>query len=139
MPTRKFPGRHDSLKELGDYISEQAAAAGFDEKDSYAVQLAVDEAAANIIEHAYGGEDIGDFECTCHVSAGQIEIILKDSGSSFSPMEVPELLVGVPLEDFGPRGAGLRLMTKLMDDVQFEFSPGANKLVMVKRKDRGND
>ena len=137
MPTRIFPGRHDSLEELGDFISEQAAAAGLDENESYAVQLAVDEAAANIIEHAYGGEDIGDFECTCNVGDNRIEVILKDSGKSFAPEEVPELPVGAPLEDFGPGGAGLMLMNKLMDEVQFEFREGVNTLTMVKHKSGG--
>ncbi len=134
MPTRIFPGRNDSLADLSEYVSEQAAAAGLNEKEIYAVQLAVDEAASNIIEHAYGGENRGDIECTCTVGKNEIEVVLKDQGKSFVPEEIPELRVGVPLEDFGPRGAGLVLMNKLMDEVRFEFLEGGNVLTMVKRK-----
>ena len=134
MPTRIFPGRHDSLEQLGEYVSNQATAAGLNENEVYAVQLAVDEAASNIIDHAYGGENRGDIECTCKIDENRIEVILRDTGKSFVPEEVPELQSGVPLSEFGPRGAGLTLMNKLMDEVRFEFLDGANVLTMVKRR-----
>lgn len=134
MPTCTFPGRLDSLAHLGKYVSNLAVSAGFNEKEVYAVQLAVDEAATNIIEHAYGGENRGDIECICNVEKNKIEVILQDRGKSFVPEKVPDLQVGVPLEEFGPRGAGLLLMNKLMDEVRFEFQDGVNVLTMVKRK-----
>jgi serine/threonine-protein kinase RsbW len=134
MSVRIFPGRHDSLEQLGEFISEQSSAAGLNENDAYAVQLAVDEAAANIIEHAYGGEDRGDIECICNVGQNKIEVILKDKGKAFVPSDVPDLKVGAPLDEFGPGGAGLMLMHKLMDEVRFEFHEGFNILTMVKYK-----
>ncbi len=134
MPTRIFPGRNDSLAALSEYICEQAAAAGLSEKEIYAVQLAVDEAASNIIEHAYGGENRGEIECSCTVSKNEIKVVLKDQGKSFAPEEVANLPIGAPLEKFGPRGAGLLLMNKLMDKVQFKFLKGRNVLTMIKRK-----
>src|SRR3989337_2148067 len=134
MPTRTFPGRYDSLEQLGEYVSNLAAAAGLDENEVYAVQLAVDEAASNIIEHSYGGENRGDIEVVCNVQDNKIEVVLRDKGKSFVPEEVPELQMGVPLEEFGPGGAGLMLMNKLMDEVRFECRQVGNILTMVKRK-----
>ncbi len=134
MPTRKFPGRHESLAALSDYVSKQAMAAGLDEKEVYAVQLAVDEAATNIIDHAYGGEDRGEIECTCTVRGTELTVTLKDQGDSFIPEEIPDLPVGVPLEKVSPGGAGLFLMKKLMDEVHFEFQEDGNVLTMTKRK-----
>lgn len=134
MPVRTFPGRHDSLAALSEYVRESAVAAGLDENEVYAVQLAVDEAAANIIDHAYGGENVGDIECTCNVGASEIEVILKDQGKAFVPEGVADLEVGAPLEELRVRGAGLFLMNKLMDEVKFEFGEDGNVLKMVKRK-----
>ena len=134
MPTRTFPGRYESLAALSEYISEQAAAAGMNEKEIYAVQLAVDEAASNIIDHAYGGENRGEIECTCTIGRNQIEVVLKDQGEAFDPAQVAALPIGAPLEEFGPGGAGLMLMNKLMDEVRFEFLDGGNVLTLVKRK-----
>ena len=134
MPTRKFPGCYESLAALSDYVSKQATAAGLDEKEVYAVQLAVDEAATNIIDHAYGGEERGEIECTCTVRGTELTVTLKDQGKPFVPEEVPDLPVGAPLDKISPSGAGLFLMKKLMDEVHFEFQEGGNVLTMVKRK-----
>ena len=56
MRTAKFPASYDSLKSIGELSTQAAKEAGFDDNAVYEVQLAVDEAATNIIEHAYGGE-----------------------------------------------------------------------------------
>ena len=59
MTTVIFPGRYESLSEIRDFVVEIAKIAGFQDFDLYAVELAVDEACSNIIEHAYGEENVG--------------------------------------------------------------------------------
>lgn len=137
MTTEIFPGRFESLPKIRDYIVNAAINAGLDEPDVYAVELAVDEACSNIIEHAYGGEGIGDIYCTCKVANNDLIIILKDHGQPFEPESVPEPNFSAPLEELKPGGAGLYLMRKMMDEVQFKFTPkDGNILVMVKRIER---
>ncbi len=63
MPTKIFPGEFSSLAEISDFIAENTKLAGFDEMGTYAIQLAVDEACSNIIEHAYGKDLSGVIEC----------------------------------------------------------------------------
>ena len=135
MPTRIFPGEFSSLAEISDFIAENTKLAGFDERETYSVQLAVDEACSNIIEHAYGKEISGDIECICTPGQDGITVVLKDTGKSFKPDEVPDLDVGVPLSKLGNRGAGVFLMNKLMDEVNFEFDEqGGTTLTMFKKK-----
>lgn len=135
MPTRKFPGEYKSLAAIGDFITKIAHAAGFDSSQIYAVQLAVDEACSNIIEHGYGGEGRGDIICECESIKGGLEIKLRDWGRSFDPGEISEPDYNVPLENLQSRGAGLFLMQKNMDEVQFHFDEDeGNLLTMVKRK-----
>lgn len=135
MPTRVFPGDFSSLAAISDFVIENAQTVGFTEKETYAVQLAVDEACANIIEHAYGGEGVGNIEMTINTSPQSIEVILKDTGDAFDPNEVPDLDVSLPLDQLGERGAGVYLMHKLMDEVLFEFSePKGTTLIMRKKK-----
>jgi len=134
MVKRVFPSRYESLAEIGEFVTEQAEAAGLDEKGAYAVQLAVDEACSNIIEHAYGEGKVGQIKCTCTLIDGGLKIVLQDNGEPFAPDEVPEPSPGVPLEEYGPRGAGLFLMRKMMDEVKFDFRLGkGTTLTMVKR------
>lgn len=134
MATKKFPGNYKNLAKIGDFVISQARKAGLNDQDIYNVQLAVDEACTNIIEHAYGGEDVGDINCTCLASPNRLEVILIDSGDKFNPDLIKKPQVGVPLNKFGPRGAGLYLIKNLMDDVKFEFGDGETVLHMIKTK-----
>ena len=134
MVVKIFRGEYKNLAKIGKFVVSQAKKAGLTEKDIYNVQLAVDEACTNIIEHAYGGEGIGDIECDCVVSHELIKIVLTDRGSHFNPDSVPDPNVGVPLKKFGPRGAGLYLIKNLMDEIKFEFSDHGTRLSMVKTK-----
>lgn len=135
MQTKVFSGRFESLPAIGDFVIEAAQAAGLDESAVYAVQLAVDEAATNVIEHAYRGMEPGNLECGCEILPDGLKIVLKDYGRPFSPDEVPEPETNAPLEDVKPRGLGLFFMRRMMDDMRFEFSEkNGNRLIMIKRK-----
>lgn len=135
MPSKVFPGEFSSLAAISDFVVENAKTVGLDEKATYAVQLAVDEACSNIIEHAYGGEGIGDIELTINITDTGLEIILKDKGEAFDPNDIPDLDVGLPLDQMGERGAGVYLMYKLMDEVFFESTePNGTILIMRKKK-----
>ena len=135
MATAKFSGRFESLAGIRKFVSEAASNAGFDDKDIYAVELAVDEACANIIEHAYGGEGKGEIICTCNDINIGLEIILRDDGKRFDPEGVSPPDFSVELDKLEPRGAGLFLIRNMMDDVDFKFSKETgNELRMVKRK-----
>lgn len=135
MPTKTYPGRYTSLAGISEFVAKVAQEAGLDSKGVYAVKLAVDEACTNIIEHAYGGEGIGNIECSCDIGADALTIKLRDWGCAFDPNEVPEPNFNVPLEEIEPRGAGLFFMQKLMDEVRFKFNDKkGNLLVLVKKK-----
>jgi serine/threonine-protein kinase RsbW len=131
-----FPARLDSLAALGEFVTRAAEAAGLDPRAVYAVQLAVEEACSNIIEHAYGGEGRGDIECTCIVNNNGLTVILRDYGRPFDPTSVPKPDLCASLEDRQVRGLGLYFIHRLMDKVRFEFTPDSgNVLTMVKRKE----
>jgi len=134
--THTFPGRFDSLAAIGDFVTRAAEAAGLGARAVRAVQLAVDEACSNIVEHAYGGEGRGDIECTCRVDDEGLTVILRDHGRPFDPTSVSEPNLYPSLDECTGRGLGLYFMRQLMDKVHFEFTPASgNVLTMVKRKE----
>jgi serine/threonine-protein kinase RsbW len=135
MPTKQFPGRYESLAPISEFVAQFATEAGFDSQGVYAVRLAVDEACTNIIEHGYGGEDRGDIQCTCDVLKDGVKITLQDWGRTFDPDAVPDPNFDVPLEKLEPRGAGLFMIRKIMDELHFELGThDGNILVMVKNR-----
>ena len=134
--TTSFPGRFDSLAAIGEYVARAAEAAGLDARSVEGVELAVDEACSNIIEHAYGGEGRGDIEVTYHIDGDGLTVVLRDYGRPFDPDRVPEPDLQAPLEERDAGGLGLHFMRQLMDQVRFEFTAGAgNVLTMVKRRE----
>lgn len=134
--TKTFPGKFDSLIEISEFVTQAAGDVGLSEESVYAVEMAVDEACTNIIEHAYGGEGRGDIECTCQINGNKLTVTLQDCGRPFDPSSVPEPDVNAPLQDRQEGGLGLYLMHRLMDEVHFEFTPDSgNVLTMVKRKE----
>jgi serine/threonine-protein kinase RsbW len=135
MPTKTFPGRFSSLSNISAFVILAAKKAGLGEAAVYAVELAVDEAATNIIEHAYQGEGRGEICCTLEITSDGLQVILQDWGIPFNPLEVPEPTINVPLEDVQSSGLGLFFMRKLMDEVRFEFSEEkGNTVTMVKKR-----
>jgi len=134
--TLSFPARFDSLGGISEFVTSAAQAAGLDARAVYSVQMAVDEACTNIIEHAYGGEGRGDIECTCRVDHVGLTVILRDYGHPFDPTAVPEPDLGAGLEGRKEGGLGVFFMRQLMDEVHFEFtSDSGNVLTMAKCKE----
>lgn len=136
--TATFPARFENLARISEFVTQVAVAAGLDERAIYEVELAVDEACSNIIEHAYGGESRGDIDCTCRADQKGLTVILRDQGRAFDPADIPEPDVCAPLQERDAGGLGLYFMFRLMDEVSFEFETGSgNVLTMVKyREDR---
>lgn len=134
--TKIFPARYESLAAISQFIAAAAEQAGFDECTAYQVQLAVDEACSNIIEHAYGGEGAGVIKCTYRIQHDELTVTLRDTGRPFDPETVPEPDLTCGLEERTGGGLGLYLIHRIMDEVDFDFeSEAGNVLTMVKRKD----
>ncbi|MCH7663210.1 MAG: ATP-binding protein [Chloroflexi bacterium] len=131
---KTFPGDYKNLAEIGEFIRKAGERGGFGEIEVYELQLAVDEAFTNIIEHAYGGEGEGEIECVCLDSDGDMTIVLHDWGEAFDPGGVPEPDFSVPIEELNSRGAGLVLIRKIMDKTEYRFSKEGNFLIMTKHK-----
>lgn len=130
----RFPARFEFLDEIRSHVADEARAAGFSEKSIYAVQLAADEAASNIIEHALAGLPNATFEMSCEYSDGDLVVTFVDHGRSFDFSHVKKPDVKADLSDRQIGGLGVYLMHKLMDDVKYKSSGSENTLTLKKRK-----
>jgi serine/threonine-protein kinase RsbW len=134
MVTRTFPGRFESLSSIAEFVRFEAKEAGLSYKDIFELETAVDEAVSNIIEHAYGGEGIGEIFCTCTQVEEGILIILEDYGQPFDPSCVPVPDLNAQLKNRKNHGLGYFLMCQLMDEVKFEYKDNQNRLTLFKRR-----
>jgi len=131
----------ENLEWVREFVGQAASDCGLKPSEIYAVQLAVDEAFSNIIEHAYGGECLENVQCSCEISDDALEIRLRDCGQSFKPGKVPSPDLTADLHNRKIGGLGLYFMRQLMDDVDFIFTTDpetgrpCNILKMVKRRE----
>lgn len=135
MPTMIFPGNYDSLEKIARFVKTEAQVSGLSRSQIFAVETAVDEACSNIIEHAYGGEGIGDIHCTTQCDQKGFTVILEDHGQSFDPEKVPDPDLTAPLRDRKSHGLGYYMMRQWMDEVRFDFHDNRNRLTLVKFKE----
>jgi serine/threonine-protein kinase RsbW len=133
--TRSFAGRYDSLAEIGEFIRAIAHKAGLGNFAAYTVEMAVDEACSNIIEHAYGGEDRGEISFTCKLNTQGLTIVLEDYGKPFEPEKIADPDVSADLDDRPTHGLGLYFIRQWMDEVDFEFKESkGNRLTLFKKR-----
>src|SRR5574342_554081 len=135
MDSVQFSASFEYLDEIREFVGDIARQGGFGDKDIYNIQLAADEAASNIIEHAYEGNKNGVLEISCGVQDGAIKIIMVDHGDSFDPSAIPLPDLKADLSERKIGGLGIFLMRKLIDEVHYESRRDkSNVLTMVKRR-----
>lgn len=88
--------------------------------------MAVDEAAANIIRHAYQDQS-GRIRLTCKVADASIWLELEDDG-----VQVPlDSIQPRPLDDVRPGGLGVHLIQQVMENVTWAHrDEGGTRLLM---------
>ena len=124
-----------NLRAIANFILKVTAEAGFDDRARYEVQMAVDEACANIIEHAYSEGDEGGIRLVCEICGDGLTITIFDNGAPFEPDTIPRFDPTLPLEERGDRGMGLFFIYNLMDSVDYQFNTSeGNRLTLFKRK-----
>jgi anti-sigma regulatory factor (Ser/Thr protein kinase) len=137
MQTVQFTAKFEFLDEIREFVGDLARTGGFNDREVYNIQLATDEAASNIIEHAYEGVSNGLLEISCGVKGSAITIILVDHGESFDPSDVPAPDLKADLSERKIGGLGIFLMRKLMDEVQYKAEPKKNRNTLTMTKRRG--
>ncbi|HXV28664.1 MAG TPA: ATP-binding protein [bacterium] len=103
--------------------------AGYPQKLSGEILVAVQEALTNIIRHAYGGKQ-GKIGISYEDDGERVEIILRDQGQPFDAEKIPP--PELPPKKAG--GLGLHLIKTLMDQVEYDADREGNVIRMVKFK-----
>ncbi len=124
---------------LRDFVCSVARHLGFSEQEVAEIEISVDEACANAMEHAYeGGSSTHgrEVQVELYLSPDRMTIRITDSGAGQPDLDHPmsmEAYLDINREKF--RGLGLVLMRKFMDEVQIHTTPGNGTVVeMTKRK-----
>jgi anti-sigma regulatory factor (Ser/Thr protein kinase) len=110
-------------------VGELSAACGLAEDSCHGVVLAVDEALANVICHAYKNQPDGEIEVDCEAGPNELVFRLLDHGEPVDPARI----CGRPLDNISLNGRGTYLIKAMMDEVIYERIEGTNQVRMIKR------
>jgi serine/threonine-protein kinase RsbW len=129
----KIPSQTDNLELIRNFINGVAKKVGFDSEESNKIELAVDEACTNVIEHAYQHDETKDIDIAIKIDYHKITVIVTDKGKSFNMREVELPNMQSYLAELRVGGLGIYLMKTLMDEVDYRSKPGVkNEVRMVK-------
>jgi serine/threonine-protein kinase RsbW len=130
----KVPSATENLALIREFVGNVGSQAGLVDDDVAKLELAVDEAVANVIEHAHGHDSNKEVTVRATFDAATLRIEVVDEGEGFDPTAVPTTPVEQMVHDRRTGGLGLRVMRSLMDEVSYEIIPGErNRLRLLKR------
>lgn len=125
-----------NLSQVRREVSEVLEATAFDRETRNKIIVAVDEALANVVEHAYQG-GTGTVRILFDVDAERLTVRIRDRGVPFDPGERlnSQLDIQKHIRDGLKGGLGLFLMRRIMDEVTYnQHGPDfVNELVMMKK------
>lgn len=128
-----FCSSTNRLKLLRCVVRDAADLVGLDERETDAVVLAVNEACANIIQHAYKMEPNGRIDVILMQEQGALVIQLRD----YADRVDVEKVCSRGLDDVRPGGLGVHLIGCLMDEAGFIDPPeGIGNLFQMKKYTR---
>ena len=129
----KIPGQVDNLEIIRNFISGVAKKVGFGDDDANKIELAVDEACTNVIEHAYRDDDDKNIDIAIKLDYQKLTVVVTDRGRSFNFKQVEMPNMNSYLAELRVGGLGIYLMKTLMDEVDYQSKPGGkNEVRMVK-------
>jgi anti-sigma regulatory factor (Ser/Thr protein kinase) len=103
------------------------------------IDLAVEEASANIVRYAYPPDQLGDIRVRVETMSDTVQITLTDWGAPLDPGDVKPFDIDAPVETRVAGGMGLHLIHSVMHDVVRSTAPvpgGPNTLTLTKRIER---
>ncbi|MEV8443694.1 ATP-binding protein [Actinosynnema sp. NPDC051121] len=117
----EFPAQAGQLAAVRARLDAWLTAEGLSEDDRYDLLVAVNEAASNAVEHAYGPDEPG----LVHIDAdarpdGSVRVVVTDHGGW-----------RVPPPTLSSRGRGLLLMRENVDEVQVDRGAAGTTVTLV--------
>lgn len=124
------PASLEEVRRLAEHLRTACAASAIDEMTAFECELAMVEAANNVVEHGYAGCPEGELTLIVQIAGDAVRMELVDRG-----VPVPDGQFQrsdpVPLEATGGRGTGI--IQSCVDVIAYASENGVNRLVMTKR------
>jgi len=128
----ELPSQTDYISLVRQFVGGIAKKAGFNDIEIEKIELAIDEACSNVLQHAYKFESNNRYAIEITVKNTKLDIIITDQGDSFSFNDAVVPDIEKHISELKVGGLGIFIMQQMMDEVSYETRANNNILRMVK-------
>lgn len=123
------------IPRLLDWVAARCRAAGVSDDIAFKLALALEEAVANVIHHAFLGMP-PPHRLAVELAIGEsgIAALVIDNGRAFDPTAAPVAAISAPVEHRDPGGLGILLIRRMMDKVEYARVGDENRLLLEKAR-----
>jgi sigma-B regulation protein RsbU (phosphoserine phosphatase) len=129
----------ENLRTISQFIHSLGQRLQLTEKTLFHIDLAVEEAATNIVQHAYPRGQVGEILVCAETLDDVVRVTLTDWGIPFDPRDARPFDLNAPVESRIAGGMGLYFIQTFMDGVERRTARvpgGPNTLTLIKNVER---
>ncbi len=123
----------DYLPVILNYVGTIAEHVGFNSEERKRIELATEEVATNVIEHAFTPDEVGTFDIICQRAPNGLQITVHDNGIPYNPTTGESYDPNKDIDNQTSEGLGGFLIRGFMDEYQFcNLGPEGKETRLVK-------
>ncbi len=122
----------EELTKLPEFVDTVCEKAGIDMALIACLNLALEEAATNVVLYAYEGQE-GIVDIDAIYNTDYIKFVITDTGIPFDPTQKEDADTTLSAEERPIGGLGIFLVRQIMDSVIYERTDGKNVLTLIKK------
>jgi serine phosphatase RsbU (regulator of sigma subunit)/anti-sigma regulatory factor (Ser/Thr protein kinase) len=121
----------ENVKLIRGMVEKICKSIGFSDENTFYLKLAINEAQANVIEHAYFGSDKGEIYFKFMIYQDRLEIVIKDFGPGIDQRTIKG--DKEHLSELEGSGLGVFLINNIMDEIIYNRKENGTELFLSKR------
>ena len=121
----------DELTKLPEFVDTVCEEAGVDMALIASLNLALEEAATNVVLYAYDG-GTGFVDIDAIYTPQQLKFVITDTGIPFDPTQMKDADITLSAEERPIGGLGIFLVRQIMNTVHYERVNDHNVLTLIK-------
>jgi serine/threonine-protein kinase RsbW len=119
-----------AVRELAAFLHETCALGGLNERDTLDLELAMVEAATNVVEHGYGTVEGGLISLQISIADSAARLILADHGKPIPDGAFAKCRI---VDWDALDGRGISIVQSCVDEIDYSSDDGCNRLSLRKR------
>ena len=128
----RIPAKLEGMDVVLGFVSYLLDLNGAAPKARKQLRMAMEELYVNVALYAYAGGD-GWAELRGDVEGGIATFRLIDAGKPFDPLAKEDPDIELSGEERGIGGLGIFMVKSMVDEINYEYSDGCNRLTLRKR------